>query len=240
LKAFHLSAAAALFLFGCGKELGLPPKPPRIAFEHLRYDYGTVEQGQVVSHVFRFTNTGEADLVIERIRSGCRCSVRLHASSAIPSRSRGAIEVELDTSRSLGDQRGTVTVYTNDVEKPVTLLELVGHVQVDIVSDPPEVYVGRLRRGDRVMEAARIFTGANVTIASIDVVGSQLAVEAKDLPGGGRGKVIDIIAATAAPLGKVEGEIQVRSNSTRTPLLRIPVTGIVEDDAETDRQERSG
>jgi len=43
---------------------------PVITFAHTDFDFGEVEQGDDVEHIFTFRNTGNADLIIERVRSG--------------------------------------------------------------------------------------------------------------------------------------------------------------------------
>ena len=43
---------------------------PAIVFAHTEFDFGEVEQGEDVEHVFTFRNTGNSDLIIERVRSG--------------------------------------------------------------------------------------------------------------------------------------------------------------------------
>ena len=39
-------------------------KFPKMEFTEKEYDFGTIDQGTNVEHVFKFTNTGEAPLVI--------------------------------------------------------------------------------------------------------------------------------------------------------------------------------
>ena len=42
---------------------------PDIEFTALEYDFGEVDQGDTVEHVFKFKNVGDADLVIDRVKS---------------------------------------------------------------------------------------------------------------------------------------------------------------------------
>ncbi len=44
-------------------------KTPVIVFESTEFDFGAVDQGEKVEHVFKFRNTGNADLHIEKVRS---------------------------------------------------------------------------------------------------------------------------------------------------------------------------
>ena len=40
-----------------------------IEFAALEYDFGEVDQGDTVEHIFKFKNVGDADLVIDRVKS---------------------------------------------------------------------------------------------------------------------------------------------------------------------------
>ncbi len=40
---------------------------PSIVFDSESYDFGTINQGNEIEHTFIFTNTGDQDLIIEKI-----------------------------------------------------------------------------------------------------------------------------------------------------------------------------
>lgn len=42
---------------------------PKITFPQTEYDFGEADQGTRVEHLFAFTNTGNATLVIDKVRS---------------------------------------------------------------------------------------------------------------------------------------------------------------------------
>lgn len=42
---------------------------PAIDFAVTSHDFGQVQQGQVLKHVFEFQNTGSAELVIEKLEA---------------------------------------------------------------------------------------------------------------------------------------------------------------------------
>ena len=48
---------------------------PEITFEETEFDFGTIDQGTAVEHTFKFTNTGNAPLVITNATSSCGCTV---------------------------------------------------------------------------------------------------------------------------------------------------------------------
>jgi len=41
---------------------------PSLQVEALRFDFGKVKQGEVLTHVFKFTNVGDEDLIIEQLK----------------------------------------------------------------------------------------------------------------------------------------------------------------------------
>ena len=42
---------------------------PKILFEQTEYDFGKMDQGVKVEHLFVFKNTGDAPLVVDKVRS---------------------------------------------------------------------------------------------------------------------------------------------------------------------------
>jgi len=47
---------------------------PRLRAETTNFRFGEIYQGQQLEHAFRLENTGNAPLLIERIRSSCGCT----------------------------------------------------------------------------------------------------------------------------------------------------------------------
>lgn len=48
---------------------------PVMQFEKMEHDFGTIVQGTPQETVFKFTNTGEAPLIITKASSSCGCTV---------------------------------------------------------------------------------------------------------------------------------------------------------------------
>ena len=60
--------------------------PPRIAFTETVFDFGKVEQGDQVNHLFRFTNQGGRDLRIESVKTSCGCTAAVSTKTTKRSR----------------------------------------------------------------------------------------------------------------------------------------------------------
>ncbi len=85
----------------------------KIAFEEETYDFGEVDEGAVVEHVFRFTNTGKAPLLISSARSTCGCTVPEWPREPIPPGESGQIEVKFNTQGKKNKQAKPVTIVAN-------------------------------------------------------------------------------------------------------------------------------
>jgi len=49
------------------------PLDPYMTFETPLHDFGTIKKGEKKMHIFKFTNTGKEDIIIELV-SGCHCT----------------------------------------------------------------------------------------------------------------------------------------------------------------------
>ncbi len=58
--------ALSFSLFLCGTAVYSQPK---IEFDELTHDWGEASEGDTITHAFRFKNTGDATLKIERVKS---------------------------------------------------------------------------------------------------------------------------------------------------------------------------
>jgi hypothetical protein len=46
------------------------PEKPKIEFDHEKFEFGQVEAGEEVEHIYPFRNVGDATLKINKVRSG--------------------------------------------------------------------------------------------------------------------------------------------------------------------------
>ena len=75
-------------------------------------DYGTITQNSEGKRIFSFTNTGDAPLVITKIKTSCGCTVPSYSKDPILPGEQGELEIKYDTKR-LGAFTKTITVTSN-------------------------------------------------------------------------------------------------------------------------------
>ena len=103
---------------------------PRIVFGEPAFDFGKVEQGEQVTHMFRFTNQGGQDLRIESVKTSCGCTAAMISADVIPPGQEGTISATFDTTHFSGEKAKGVTVYSNDPLQPVATLTLQGEITI--------------------------------------------------------------------------------------------------------------
>ena len=101
-------------------------KVAKIEFETETIDYGTIEKGADGVRVFKFKNTGNAPLIITKVKSSCGCTIPKKPKDPIMPGDTGEIEVKYDTKRVM-PIRKTITV-TSNAERPTIALKIKGNV----------------------------------------------------------------------------------------------------------------
>ncbi|MCO4822213.1 MAG: DUF1573 domain-containing protein [Flavobacteriaceae bacterium] len=101
-------------------------KIAKIEFESDTIDYGTIEKGADGVRTFKFKNTGDAPLIITKVKSSCGCTVPEKPEAPILPGDTGEIKVKYDTERVM-PIRKTITV-TSNAETPTVALKIKGLV----------------------------------------------------------------------------------------------------------------
>ena len=102
-------------------------KVAKIEFKTDVIDYGTIEKGADGVRIFEFTNTGDAPLIITKVKSSCGCTVPSWPKEPIMAGETGEIKVKYDTNRVM-PIRKTITVSSNAADSPTIALKIKGLV----------------------------------------------------------------------------------------------------------------
>lgn len=93
---------------------------PVMTFEETSYDFGTIEGGTAVEHIFKFKNTGEAPLVIVDAKSSCGCTVPEYTKEPVAPGATGELLVKFNGSGK-NQVSKTVTITANTEKGKETL-----------------------------------------------------------------------------------------------------------------------
>lgn len=87
--------------------------PTLTMLDSATYDFGNINEGDVVEHTFNFRNDGVYPLIINNITSSCGCTTPEWPKDAVASKTVSSIKVRFDTKHKAGPQAKTITVYAN-------------------------------------------------------------------------------------------------------------------------------
>ena len=91
-----------------------------ISFNNTEHDFGKLIQGEKVVHIFKFTNKGNADLIVSSVSASCGCTASKYTKEPIKPGAEGKLEVTFNSEGQRGIQNKTITVITNG--KPQTTI----------------------------------------------------------------------------------------------------------------------
>ncbi len=106
-----------------------------VEFEELEWDFGEITQGDKVTHIFKFTNTGNEPLILNSAKGSCGCTVPEWPKEPILPGEGGEIKVTFNSKGKKGKQTKSVTLTGNTDPNPVRLLV---KAQINIVAEDPK------------------------------------------------------------------------------------------------------
>ena len=110
---------------------------PEIEFEKLVHDYGDVPFNGNGECEFRFTNTGNEPLLIQKPKSSCGCTIPSWPNEPILPGESDVIKVTYRTNRA-GNINKTVTVTSNALKNSTVVLRIKGRVLEQATEVMPE------------------------------------------------------------------------------------------------------
>lgn len=104
-------------------------KAPHIEFESMEYDFGHIDEGNQLSHTFKFSNIGKDTLNIRKTNTTCGCTIsELSKMDYLPNE-EGEIKITFDSKGRRGTQIKRITLFTNDPTAPTHDLIIKAYVR---------------------------------------------------------------------------------------------------------------
>jgi len=96
-------------------------EPAKLSFEKNEHDFGTIKEGELVHHIFKFKNSGKAPLVITNASGTCGCTVPEWPKEPIAPGKSGEIKVTFNSKGKRGVEEKEVYVMANTIPNKTTL-----------------------------------------------------------------------------------------------------------------------
>jgi len=101
---------------------------PQLSIEERTFEFGAVNQGEKVETTFKLKNTGRETLNIRTIKSTCGCTVANLDKYDLKPGEMVELNVTFDSENRRGLQHKSITIYSNDPQRPAQRVTLKGRV----------------------------------------------------------------------------------------------------------------
>ncbi|HEX9636346.1 MAG TPA: DUF1573 domain-containing protein [Acidobacteriota bacterium] len=200
---------------------------PALSLEATSLDQGRVAKGATADYTFTIKNTGSAELKISEVRPSCGCTVASFDRSIAPGQS-GTVRAKIETSRFIGPIAKTLTVKSNDPNKPELLLTMKADVYQLVDIQPSDRAMMSTTSGESVTKSFTLKSNDPESPA-LEILGVEANVRglSHKLTKGAEGYTLDLTLAADAPVGPLAGQVKVKTNNPKLAELSIQVNGNV-------------
>lgn len=96
---------------------GFPETAPMadavMSFDDTTFNFGSISEGEVVTHDFTFRNTGNEPLLISNAHASCGCTIPQFPRDPVAPGATASIKVSFNSQGKKGHNEKTITINTN-------------------------------------------------------------------------------------------------------------------------------
>ncbi len=104
------------------------PGETSVEVKNKLWNFGEITEGEIITHVYYLKNTGDHNLLIRNIESGCGCTTVEYDKVPIPPGKEGKIEIAFNSEGRYGKQYKEISIFANIPEKRI-ILNFTGNVR---------------------------------------------------------------------------------------------------------------
>lgn len=205
---------------------------PKLVIEETTHSFAPVVDGTIISHDFLVGNAGEEALKISKVQTGCGCAVASFPRQ-IPPGGEGSITVQVNTSGYGGrDLQETISVSTDDPQRPRTTLTIKGKVNAFARVAPRYARLSG-KVGDTLKVVVRITPVAAYPFKITDVKlknGQHITYELSEPNEASEGTYLLTVTNTKKEAGRYADTITIMTDSKLRSELKVGVYGHISDD----------
>jgi hypothetical protein len=99
---------------------------PVLTFAESKFDFGSIQEGEIVKHTYKFRNTGNQPLLISEVRVTCGCTSPDWTKTPVLPGQYGFVTAQFNSTGKPGQNQKVVTVVSNSVT---------GNTQISFIAD---------------------------------------------------------------------------------------------------------
>lgn len=203
---------------------------PRIEAAEQSYSFGDIYQGEKASHAFRFTNSGDAPLVIDKVRSSCGCTAVMVSKGTLQPGETGEVRATFDSTRFRGPVSKKIYISSNAAAQQNFEFQLSATVREVIALAPHMVSAGPLPAGKEYSVDVVLhnrWTGP-VTITAVESGLEQLQTRLeRETLGSDEKSRLTLSITPGKELRRLNSYVILKTDNPLLPEIRIPLNLVV-------------
>ena len=207
----------------------------QLTFAEPVHTFGSIDEGTEARHVFRFTNTGDAPLVLTDVQTSCGCTTPAYTTDAVAPGESGEVTVVYDSAGRPGPFTKRIGVSTADETVGLQITGTVvpdfaqgGVAQGQLLFDADSWESVDLGPGETLQHAFKVQNTADAPIRIVGTrspkAGVEIVTANRILFPGDVAAVMVIVedpAALAAANGRVDVPVLIETNDEQQPVKSL-------------------
>ncbi|WP_086047939.1 DUF1573 domain-containing protein [Hugenholtzia roseola] len=210
----------------------------QIKFDNETHDFGSFDEGKQMEHVFTFTNTGNAPIIISGVRASCGCTTPSYTKEPVMPGKQGTITAVYNSAGRPGQFNKSITV-TSNASEPTKVLTIKGNAVVDpskdskIELEKTTFNLGKMKKGEPITQRIK-YKSTGATPLQVQSVYSSSCKNCVTKGGAvvsvnpGESGILEIIYTPSEP-GVRKDFISIYTNSKSQRVINVTFEGEVID-----------
>lgn len=219
----HVSANTDAVIKDANNDNHTQGRLPIIFFENPNFHFGKCFKGQKVEHIFKFENRGKIDLEISKVKSSCGCTAAILTNKIVPPGETGEIKTTFNSSSFHGRVTKSITVTSNDPNRPIYQLTISGEVVEVINANPRRINFASVYIGSKMDKTIILTSDSSFSIKKLtsSIPFLKVSIKAKNQ----NGYTINLSSTDKHKIGRFNGAIFMETDNKIQPKVTIPVFG---------------
>jgi uncharacterized protein YdeI (BOF family) len=189
--------------------------------------FGSIYLGKKIDKTITIKSVTESNFKIKKITSS---KPFVKASIAEENKEGYIIKVTLKDNHKIGRFSGGIHLETDSTRQPKVTIPFFGEIIGDITTYPKRIYYGRITKGKEMTQ--KVFVKMNKN--NIKILNSKVSpdcLSAKIIEKREKNNphyLIEITLDKKATIDKLNGSLELHTNSKIQPIIKIPITGKIQ------------
>jgi hypothetical protein len=214
-------------------DINVSAQGPAIFFEKPDFNFGQIFRGQKIEHIFEFENRGKDILNIGKVKTSCGCIASILTNNTILPGKTGEIMAIFNSGSFTGNVTKSISVISNDPERPSYKLTISGEIIEDVSIKPRNIDFGSVYIGEKTNKTVTIKSQTKSDFKIKKITSSKPFINASITEEKNGEYVVKIALENNPEIGRFSGGIFFETNSQIQKKVTIPFFGEIVGDVTT-------